>query len=175
MRYIPSHEKVFTNTYEGKCALYDLIVKLFDSPEVKERYRNSKLMLQNWKIEWIEQDEKTRPNEREVNDDTDKIMVFQSPERPRGVGVRNCFEFEAKDVGDTQGPTLFVRRNGCGLQCCMMMRYGIRDCERDQEAEFTFLNLPNAEFEEEKDLEEVEEHDERSSNILRMQRGADDT
>ena len=44
-----------------------------------------------------------------------------------------------------------------------------------RETEFTFINLPDAEFEEEKDLEEVEEHDERSSNILRMQRGADDT
>ena len=44
-----------------------------------------------------------------------------------------------------------------------------------RETKFTFINLPDAEFEEEKDLEEVEEHDERSSNILRMQRGADDT
>ena len=43
-----------------------------------------------------------------------------------------------------------------------------------RETKFTFINLPDAEFEEEKDLEEVEEHDERSSNI-RMQTGADDT
>ncbi len=71
-----------------------------------------------------------------------------------------------------QGPTLFVRRNGCGLQCCVMMRIGIRQCERGQEAEFTFDNLPEAEFEEEKDFEKVE-HDERSSNILRIIRGAD--
>lgn len=82
-------------------------------------------------------DDVNRPKEREEKDDTDKIMAFQSLERHRGVGVRYCFEFEAKDVGDTQGPTLFVRRNGCGLQCCMMMRIGIRLCERDQEAEFT--------------------------------------
>jgi hypothetical protein len=121
----------------------------------------------------IATDDVNRPKEGEEKDDTDKIMLFQSLERPRVVGVRCCFEFEAN--GDTQGPTLFVRRNGCGLQCCMMMRIGIRLCERDQEAEFTFINLPDAEFEKEKDLEEVEEHDERSSNILRMQRGADDT
>ena len=44
-----------------------------------------------------------------------------------------------------------------------------------RETKFTFINLPDAEFEEEKDLEEVEEHDERSSNILRMRTGADDT
>ena len=75
-------------------------------------------------------DDVNRPKEGKEKDDTDKIMVFQSPERPRGVGVRYCFEFEAKDVSDTQGPTLFVRRNGCGLQCCMMMRIGIRRCER---------------------------------------------
>jgi hypothetical protein len=118
-------------------------------------------------------DDVNRPKEGEEKDYTDKIMVFQSLERPRGVGVRYCFEFEAKDVGDTQGPTLFVRRNGCGLQCCMMMRIGIRLCERDQEAELTFINLPDAEFEEEKDLVEVE-HDKRSSNIIRMQRGAEE-
>jgi hypothetical protein len=76
-------------------------------------------------------DDVNRPKEREEKDDTDKIMAFQSLERHRGVGVRYCFEFEAKDVGDTQGPTLFVR------QCCMMMRIGIRLCERDQEPEFT--------------------------------------
>ena len=53
------------------------------------------------------------------------------------------------------------------------MRIGIRQCERDQETKFSFINLPDAEFEEEKDLEEVK-HDERSSNILTMLRGADE-
>jgi hypothetical protein len=55
----------------------------------------------------------------------------------------------------------------------MLMRIGIRQCERDQETKFSFINLPDAEFEEEKDLEEVK-HDERSSNILTMLRGADE-
>jgi hypothetical protein len=41
-------------------------------------------------------DDVDRPKEGKEKDYTDKIMVFQSLERPRGVGVRYCFEFEAK-------------------------------------------------------------------------------
>ncbi len=54
---------MFTNTNEEKLVSYDIIVKLFDSPEVKELYRNSKLMLQNWTIEWAKQDDLISPKE----------------------------------------------------------------------------------------------------------------
>ena len=37
----------------------------------------------------------------------------------------------------------------------MSVRTGIRHCNRDEIAEFTFTNLPDAEYEEEKDPEEA--------------------
>ena len=52
----------------------------------------------------------------------------------------------------------------------MSMRTGIRHCNRDERAEFTFTNLPDAEYEEEKDPEEAV-IETRSAGILQMQRG----
>jgi hypothetical protein len=101
----------------------------------------------------------------------EKLLVFQSNECARGVGRRNCFEYEAKVVDEaTQGPTLYVRRSGCGLPCCMSMRTGIRHCNIYERSEFTFTNLPDAEYEEEKDPEEAV-IETRSAEILQVQRG----
>ena len=52
----------------------------------------------------------------------------------------------------------------------MSMSTGIRHCNRDEIAEFTFTNLPVAEYEEEKDPEEAI-LETRSAGILQMQQG----
>jgi hypothetical protein len=52
----------------------------------------------------------------------------------------------------------------------MSMRTGIRHCNRDERSEFTFTNLPDAAYEEEKDPEEAV-IETRSAGILLMQRG----
>ena len=73
-------------------------------------------MLQVWNINWVSKVEVERPAEADSQDITEQILVFQSNERARGVRVRNRFEYEAKvDDKATQGPTLYVRRSGCGL------------------------------------------------------------
>ena len=126
-------------------------------------------MLQEWNINWVSKVEVVRPAEADSQDTVETILVFQSNERARGIGVRNCFEYEAKVDEATQGPTLYVRRSCCGLPCCMSMRSGIRHCKRDERAEFTFTNLPDAEYEEEKDPQEAV-LETRSAGILQMQR-----
>ena len=88
-------------------------------------------MLQEWNINWVSKVEVVRPAEADSQDTVETILVFQSNERARGVGARNFFEYEAKVVDEaTQGPTLYVRRSGCGLPCCMSMRTGIRHCSQ---------------------------------------------
>ena len=52
----------------------------------------------------------------------------------------------------------------------MSMRTGIRHCNSDERAEFTYTNLPGAMYEEEKDLEEAV-LETSSAGILHLQRG----
>ena len=52
----------------------------------------------------------------------------------------------------------------------MSVRTGIRHCNRDERAEFTFNNLPDAKYEEEKGPKEAV-LETRSAGILQMQRG----